>query len=144
MRLCPACKLPAYRGGAAVMGLVTRKRSPAGALAAFPPGMFSALAGFVEPGESLEQCLAREVAEEVGVQISNIRYFTSQSWPFPHSMMIAFLCDWVSGDIKPQDGEIEEANWFDVLQLPKLPSRISIARRLIDAGCEKIRGANDV
>ena len=146
VRLCPACKLPAYpRVAPAVMGLVTRKnqvllaRSPH-----FPPGMFSALAGFVEPGESLEQCLAREVAEEVGVQISNIRYFTSQSWPFPHSMMIAFLCDWVSGEIKPQDGEIEDANWFDVLQLPKLPSRISIARRLIDAGCEKIRGANDV
>ena len=135
VRVCPHCKLSAYpRVAPAVMALVKRQkrillaRSPH-----FPPGMYSALAGFVEPGESLEQCLAREVAEEVGVQISNTRYFASQSWPFPHSLMIAFVCDWVSGEIKPQDEEIEEANWFEVLQLPKLPSKISIARRLIDA-----------
>jgi NAD+ diphosphatase len=101
--------------------------------------MFSALAGFVEPGESLEQCIEREVLEEVGVRISNIRYFASQSWPFPHSLMIAFVCDWVSGDIRPQAGEIEEANWFEVLQLPKLPSKISIARRLIDAVVSEMR-----
>jgi NAD+ diphosphatase len=95
--------------------------------------MYSALAGFVEPGESLEQCLAREVAEEVGVQVSNTRYFASQPWPFPHSLMIAFVCEWKSGELTPQAGEIEAANWFEVLQLPKLPSKISIARRLIDA-----------
>ena len=110
----------------------------------FPPGMYSALAGFVEPGESLEQCLAREVAEEVGVRISNSRYFASQSWPFPHSLMIAFVCEFASGEIRPQAGEIEAANWFDVLQLPKLPSKISIARRLIDAVVEKIKSTNDV
>src|SRR5215467_4570360 len=72
----------------------------------FPPGMYSALAGFVEPGESLEQCVARETAEEVGLQVRNIRYFASQSWPFPHSLMIAFVCDWESGDIRPQEAEI--------------------------------------
>jgi NAD+ diphosphatase len=104
--------------------------------------MYSALAGFVEPGESLEQCLAREVAEEVGVRISNSRYFASQSWPFPHSLMIAFVCEWSSGEIRPQAGEIEEANWFDLLHLPKLPSRISIARRLIDAVCQEIKEQN--
>ena len=108
----------------------------------FPPGMYSALAGFVEPGESLEQCLAREVAEEVGVRISNSRYFASQSWPFPHSLMIAFVCEYESGELKPQAGEIEEANWFDLLHLPKLPSRISIARRLIDAVCQEIKEQN--
>ena len=140
VRVCPACRLSAYpRVAPAVMALVHRgkqlllARSPH-----FPAGMYSALAGFVEPGESLEQCLAREVAEEVGVQIGERRYFASQSWPFPHSLMIAFVCDWVSGDIKAQDGEIEEANWFEVLQLPKLPSKISIARRLIDAVCQEI------
>jgi NAD+ diphosphatase len=133
-RVCPACKLSAYpRVAPAVMALIKREnrillaRSPH-----FPPGMYSALAGFVEPGESREQCLAREVEEEVGVRINNARYFASQSWPFPHSLMIAFVCDWVSGDITPQAGEIEEANWFEVLQLPKLPSKISIARKLID------------
>ena len=147
VRVCPACKLSAYpRVAPAVMALVTRKtqlllaRSPH-----FPPGMYSALAGFAEPGESLEQCLAREVGEEVGVEIANTRYFASQSWPFPHSLMIAFVCDWVSGEIKRQETEIEEAKWFDVLQLPKLPSKISIARKLIDAVVEEMRGnTNDV
>jgi NAD+ diphosphatase len=106
----------------------------------FPPGMYSALAGFVEPGETLEQCLAREVAEEVGVRVSRIRYFASQPWPFPNSLMIAFVCDWASGEIRPQAGEIEAANWFNVLQLPKLPSKISIARRLIDSVVTEMRG----
>jgi NAD+ diphosphatase len=146
VRVCPACKLTAYpRVAPAIMALVHRRnqgkqelllgRSPH-----FPPGMYSALAGFVEPGESLEQCVAREVAEEVGVRVRNIRYFASQSWPFPHSLMIAFVCDWESGDIRPQEAEIEAANWFKVLQLPKLPSRISIARRLIDAVAAEMRG----
>ena len=92
--------------------------------------------------------MAREVAEEVGVQVRHIRYFASQSWPFPHSLMIAFVCEWASGEIRPQDGEIEAANWFEVLQLPKLPSKISIARRLIDGVVKQILepagGTNDV
>ena len=140
VRVCPACKLTAYpRVAPAIMALVTRgkelllARSPH-----FPSGMYSALAGFVEPGESLEQCLAREVQEEVGVRVDNIRYFASQPWPFPHSLMIAFVCDWRSGEIAPQAGEIEEAKWFHVLQLPKLPSKISIARRLIDSVCQAL------
>ena len=135
VRTCPACKLSAYpRVAPAVMALVKRERQLLLARSPhFPPGMYSALAGFVEPGESLEQCLAREVAEEVGVRVSASRYFASQSWPFPHSLMIAFVAEWASGEIRPQAGEIEDAKWFDVLQLPKLPSKISIARRLIDA-----------
>jgi NAD+ diphosphatase len=146
VRVCPACKLSAYpRVAPAVMALVHRgneillARSPH-----FPAGMYSALAGFVEPGESLEQCLAREVAEEVGVHIGATRYFASQSWPFPHSLMIAFVCEWQSGEIQPQAGEIEAANWFEVLQLPKLPSKISIARRLIDAVVEEVKGKNGI
>ncbi|HXJ09828.1 MAG TPA: NAD(+) diphosphatase, partial [Burkholderiales bacterium] len=142
VRTCPACRLSAYpRVAPAVMMLVRRGdelllgRGPH-----FPAGMYSALAGFVEPGESLEQCVEREVGEEVGVRVRNIRYFASQSWPFPHSLMIAFVCDWESGEIRPQEGEIEAANWFKVLQLPKLPSRISIARRLIDAVSAEMRG----
>ncbi len=141
-RVCPACKLAAYpRIAPAVMALVRREgeillgRSPH-----FPQGMYSALAGFVEVGETLEQCVEREVEEEVGVRLSRIRYFASQPWPFPNSLMIAFVCDWQSGEIRPQAGEIEAANWFKVLQLPKLPSRISIARRLIDAVVQEMRG----
>ena len=143
VRICPGCKLSAYpRVAPAVMALVRRGRELLLARGPhFPPGMYSALAGFVEPGESLEQCVAREVAEEVGVRISNTRYFASQSWPFPHSLMIAFVCEWTCGEIRPQAGEIEEANWFEVLQLPKLPSKISIARRLIDAVVEEILGS---
>jgi NAD+ diphosphatase len=150
VRVCPACKLSAYpRVAPAVMALVRREdeillaRSPH-----FPPGMYSALAGFVEPGESLEQCVAREVAEEVGVEVARPRYFASQSWPFPHSLMIAFVCEWRAGEIRRQESEIEEAKWFKVLQLPRLPSKISIARKLIDAVAsemrDSIKGTNDV
>lgn len=133
-RVCPACGQTHYpRLAPVAMALVRRgpelllARSPH-----FPPGMFSALAGFVEPGESIEECLVREVREEVGVEVDNLRYFASQPWPFPHSLMIAFHCDYVSGDIVPQEGEIEAADWFSRDRLPVLPHRLSIARRLIE------------
>jgi len=142
-RACPACGLAAYpRIAPAVMALVRRGRELLLARGPhFPPGMYSALAGFVEPGETLEQCLAREVEEEVGVRVSRARYVASQPWPFPHSLMIAFVCDWAGGELRPQAGEIEAAGWFDILQLPQLPSRISIARRLIDGVAAEIREA---
>lgn len=95
--------------------------------------MHSALAGFVEPGESLEQCLQREVLEEVGLEVENVRYFASQPWPFPHSLMVAFTADWKSGEIRVDPLEIESAQWFNVRSLPQLPQPISISRRLIDA-----------
>jgi NAD+ diphosphatase len=140
-RQCPSCGLSAYpRVAPAVMALVRRGRELLlGRSPHFPAGMYSALAGFVEPGESLEQCIAREVEEEVGVRVANLRYFASQPWPFPHSLMIAFVCEWAGGEIRAQAGEIEAADWFDVLQLPKLPSKISVARRLIDAVSAEIR-----
>ena len=140
-RVCPACKLTAYpRLAPAVMALVKRGRELLlGRSPHFPAGMYSALAGFVEPGETLEQCVAREVEEEVGLRVSHIRYFASQPWPFPHSLMVAFIAEWRAGEIAPQAGEIEDAKWFDVLQLPKLPSRISISRRLIDVVTEEMR-----
>jgi len=72
------------------------------------------------------------------VTIGAARYFASQSWPFPHSLMIAFVCEYAGGELKPQAGEIEDAKWFDLLHLPKLPSKISIARKLIDAFCQEI------
>jgi NAD+ diphosphatase len=140
-RQCPSCGQTHYpRIAPAVMALVRKRdqlllaRSPH-----FPPGMHSALAGFVEPGESLEQCLRREVGEEVGVEVTNVQYFASQPWPFPHSLMIAFNCDYAGGEIVPEPGEIEAAAWFDLDYLPVLPNRISIARRLIDATIAQIR-----
>jgi NAD+ diphosphatase len=146
VRVCPACKLSAYpRVAPAIMALVHRRNRGRDELLLarshhFPPGMYSALAGFVEPGESLEQCVAREVGEEVGVRVERLRYFASQPWPFPHSLMIAFVCEWRDGELRLQDAEIEDAKWFEVLQLPKLPSRISIARRLIDSLCQELVG----
>jgi NAD+ diphosphatase len=135
-RECPACGLVAYpRLAPAVMALV--KRDPDEVLLArshrFAPGMYSALAGFVEPGETLEQCLEREVLEEVGVRVRNVRYFASQPWPFPHSLMIAFVAEWQSGEITPDPVEIEAAQWFNIRELPLLPQPISVSRRLIDA-----------
>jgi len=144
VRLCPSCRLSAYpRVAPAIMALIRRGREVLlGRGPHFPRGMYSALAGFAGPGESLEQCLVREVAEEVNVSVGNIRYFASQPWPFPHSLMIAFVCDWTGGEIRPDPSEIEDAAWFDVFQLPKLPSKISIARALIDSGTEEMRRAH--
>jgi NAD+ diphosphatase len=143
-RECPGCGLVVYpRLAPAVMGLVRRgreillARSPR-----FPRGMYSALAGFVEPGETLEQCLEREAYEEVGIRVHKLRYFASQPWPFPHSLMIAFFADYDSGEIRVDGVEIEDARWFDAedfANLPRLPARISIARRLIDAAIGEMR-----
>ncbi|HEY6354514.1 MAG TPA: NAD(+) diphosphatase [Burkholderiaceae bacterium] len=132
-RKCPACGHTAYpRLSPAIMVLVWREgevllaRSPH-----YVPGVYSALAGFVEAGESLEQCLHREVAEEVGVQVKDLRYYGSQSWPFPHSLMVAYTAQWVSGEIVKQADEIEDANWYALDALPKIPPRFSISGHLI-------------
>lgn len=133
-RVCPRCGLQQYpRVSPAVITLIEDgdrlllARSPH-----FVKGVYSTLAGFVEPGESLEETVAREVREEVGVELKDIRYFGSQPWPFPHSMMIGFTALYAGGEIVPQEGEIEDARWFTVDTLPLLPPPLSIARALID------------
>jgi NAD+ diphosphatase len=132
-RKCPACGHTAYpRLSPAMMVLVWREgqvllaRSPH-----YVPGVYSALAGFVEAGESLEECVHREVAEEVGVRVRNLRYYGSQSWPFPHSLMVAYTAEWIGGDIVKQEGEIEDAQWYALDALPKIPPRFSISGHLI-------------
>jgi NAD+ diphosphatase len=131
---CPDCKLVFYpRIAPVVMGLVyrdneillTRK-------AGYAPGRYTVVAGFVEAGESLEQCLAREVAEEVGVAIRNPRYFGSQPWPFPNSLVMAFSAEWAEGEACPDRTELEDARWFAVDALPELPEAVHISRQLID------------
>ncbi|MBD1108032.1 NAD(+) diphosphatase [Pseudomonas amygdali pv. morsprunorum] len=107
----------------------------------FVTGMYSALAGFVEPGESAEDCVHREVMEEVQVRIKNLKYMGSQCWPFPHSMMLGFHAEYDSGDIVPQAEEIEDARWFHVDDLPPLPANRSIARYLIEAYLAERSGA---
>lgn len=109
----------------------------------FMPGMYSVLAGFVEPGESLEQAVVREVREEVGIEIKDIKYFGSQPWPFPHSLMVGFTATYAGGEISLDDDEIENAGWFAVDNLPRIPGKISIARKLIDWFIEKQRKIPD-
>jgi NAD+ diphosphatase len=93
---------------------------------------YSVLAGFVEPGESIEEAVVREVREEVGIEVTNVRYFGSQPWPFPNSLMIGFTAEYTGGDLNPQPGEIEDAGWYTADDLPKMPPKLSIARAMID------------
>ena len=98
----------------------------------FRTGFFSCLAGFIEIGESAEETVHREIQEEVGVAVRNVRYKKSQSWPFPSQLMLGFHADYLSGDIVPEPAEIEEAAWFNVFNLPAVPSaEISVAGELI-------------
>ncbi len=106
----------------------------------FPPGMYSNIAGFVEPGESLEETVAREVREEVGVEVMDIRYFASQPWPYPNSLMLGFTATYVSGEIRADETEIADARWFRWDALPNIPPPLSIARRLIDDFVARQRG----
>ncbi len=98
----------------------------------FPEGMYSTLAGFVEPGESIEETVVREVKEEVGVKVHNLEYLGSQPWPFPNSLMLGFHAEYESGDIRLQDDEIADARWFPIDDLPTIPGKIAISRWLID------------
>ena len=132
-RRCPACKHLAYpRVTPAMMALVWRPGEVLLARAPhFAAGVYSALAGFVEAGESIEECIERETAEEVGVRVGDVRYFGSQSWPFPHSLMVAFTARWTGGEIVRQVDEIEDAQWFPLDALPGIPPRFSISGHLI-------------
>jgi len=132
-RQCAACGLTAYpRLSPVIMVRVVRDgqillaRAPR-----FAPGVYSVLAGFVEAGETLEQAIHREIAEEVNIQVRNLRYFASQSWPFPHSLMIAFTAEYAGGEVRVDGRELLDAGWFAPDALPGLPSPMSMAWRLI-------------
>ncbi|HVP95942.1 NAD(+) diphosphatase [Methanoregula sp.] len=136
---CPDCGLVVYpRISPAVIVLISQKekillaRSPR-----FPAGMHSVIAGFAEPGETLEHAVCREVKEEVGISVKNIRYFASEPWPFPDSLMIAFTAEYDSGEITIDNNEIISAGWFGRDNLPALPAPLSISRALIDRWIQK-------
>ena len=142
-RICQDCGLAQFpRLSPAIIVTVERDdeillaRSPH-----FPPGLYSTLAGFVEPGESVEECVAREVYEEVGVEIDEIRYFGSQPWPFPNSLMLGFVTTWRGGDIRIDGQEIVEAKWFHCDEMPtRFPGNVSISQWLIDDFLSRRRG----
>jgi NAD+ diphosphatase len=136
---CPNCGLHTYpRLSPAIIVLIQRGDEILLARShRHPPDRFSVLAGFVEPGETLEEATAREIFEEVGIRVKNIRYFGSQPWPFPNSLMIAFTCEYAGGEIVLEEAEMAEAAWFTVDDLPRIPGSISISRQLIDWFVEK-------
>jgi NAD+ diphosphatase len=132
-KVCPKCGFMSFpRISPAVIVAVTRGKE---ILLAhnfrFQNNMYSVIAGFVEPGETFEDCVKREVLEEVGVRVKNIKYFGSQPWPFPNSLMIAFTAEYEGGDIEVDGVEIEHAGWFNVDNLPNTPAKISVASKLI-------------
>lgn len=98
----------------------------------FLPEIHGLIAGFVEAGENIEEAIAREIMEETGVTVGNIRYFSSQCWPFPNSLMLGFYADYVSGEAHPDGTELETLGWFHTDHLPKIPPVGSIARRIIE------------
>ncbi|MDF2591187.1 MAG: pyrophosphatase [Clostridia bacterium] len=95
-------------------------------------GFYSVLAGFVEPGENLEDCVRREVKEEAGIELKNIKYFGSQPWPFPDSLMLGFTAEYAGGELVLDTKELSDAKWFKADELPQVPGRLSISRKLID------------
>lgn len=133
-KLCTSCKtehFPHIHPCAIVLVkrgdelLLTRK-------AEWPPGRYSLVAGFLDMGESLEECAIREVREETGIEIANVRYVGSQNWPFPAQLMAGFVADYASGEIAVDHNELEDARWFRACELPPLPPSRSIARWIID------------
>jgi NAD+ diphosphatase len=134
-RRCPACTLLAYpRLAPAVIMLVERDdgRALLARNALFPAGIFSCLSGFVEPGETLENAVRREVLEEVGIEVGDVDYRGSQPWPFPHQLMVGFGARYRSGEITVDGNEIAEADWFTPEDAPVFPTNMSIAGHLID------------
>jgi NAD+ diphosphatase len=121
-RISPAVIVLVERGGQCLLACSPR----------FKDGFYSTLAGFAEPGETLEETVAREVREETGIEVRDIRYFGSQPWPFPDSLMVGFTAQYAQGEIRVDGREILDAQWFSFDRLPKIPGKISIARGLID------------
>ncbi len=131
---CQPCNLITYpRLSPAIIVAVTKNNQLLLARSGrFPIAFYSVLAGFVESGETLEMCVAREVYEEVGITVKNIRYFDSQPWPFPDSLMIGFTAEFADGEIRIDQSEIIDAGWYSADNLPMIPPSVSIARQLID------------
>lgn len=133
-KVCTSCKKELYPViSTAILALVRREDSILLVRANNFRGTFHGLvAGFLEAGETLEQCVAREVQEETGLTVNNITYFANQPWPFPSGLMVGFICDYVSGEIRLQEEELTSAAFYTKENLPELPRKLSLARKMID------------
>jgi len=133
-RFCRSCGNTVYPAlsNAVIVAVEKEGRLLLGHNVNFPQGRYSVLAGFVEPGETLEEAIRREIFEESGITVKNIRYFGSQPWPFPNSMMFGFNADWESGEPQADGDELSDVRWFSPKELPDIPPSISISRKLID------------
>ncbi|MGZ7160124.1 MAG: NAD(+) diphosphatase [Methanobacterium sp.] len=132
-KICPECKIMSFpRISPAVITAIIKDGKLLMAKHGYRENMYGLIAGFVEPGETLEECVERETMEEVGIKVKNIKYFSSQPWPYPHSLMVGFTAEYDSGEIKVDNKEITEAKWFTPDEIPRIPSKMSIARELID------------
>jgi NAD+ diphosphatase len=141
-KLCPRCGHLDYPriSPAVIVAIVKGNEILLARAHRFPVELYSVIAGFVNPGESLEECVHREIAEETGVRVKNVRYFGSQPWPFPNSLMVGFTAEYDGGELVADPRELAEAGWYSASAMPRIPERPSIARRLIDwflEGCNR-------
>lgn len=134
VKKCPQCSFTAYPrlSPAIIVSVIKDNAILLGRASRFPTAMYSVLAGYVEPGETLEEAVIREVKEEANINVKDIRYVASQSWPFPHSLMVGFTAKYDSGAVRVNDGELVDVGWFTRDNMPTIPSTMSIARKLID------------
>lgn len=136
---CPACNFVCFPrvSPAVIMAITKNNQILLGRAERFPAGMYSTLAGFVEPGETLEETVKREVFEETGITVGKVRYVASQPWPFPHSIMVGFTAEYIEGEIVIDSKELEDAKWFSAQNMPLIPDQTTIARLLINDFLEK-------
>ncbi len=141
-RICPACNFMAFprTSPVVIMTIEQEDNILLGRSPHYPPGMYSPLAGFVDAGETAEEAVLREVKEEAGVKVKDLRYITSQVWPYPHSLMLGFRTEYDHGEIIIEQEELEDVRWFNVRNLPVLPSNISISRYLMECFIKDKRG----
>lgn len=136
---CPSCGNELFPNIAVAIIVLVRKGEEALLVRAhtFRGAHYGLVAGFLEPGETLEECVAREVREETGILLRNIRYFASQPWPYPSGLMVGFTADYAQGEIRLQTEELAAGAFFSRDNVPDLPAKLSIARRLIDAWLDR-------
>ena len=134
MKKCPRCGNEMFPAISPAILVLIRKGEEILLVRArnFRGTFYGLVAGFLETGETLEQCVEREVKEETGLQIRNISYFGNQPWPYPSGLMIGFVADYAGGEIRLQDEELSAAEFFSKDKLPEIPHKLSLARKMID------------